>query len=471
MTGEASAGRSPVLQFLGATGTVTGSKFLIETRTSRVLVDCGLFQGLKELRRRNWEPLPLPAASIDAVVLTHAHLDHSGYLPLLARQGFRGRVYVTRGTDSLCRIVLPDSARLQEEEADYANRKGFSKHHPAEPLYTPEDAAGALNLLHPVPFDEPVQVAPDVRVTFQPAGHILGSATVTAEISGRSTRTVLFSGDLGRPSHPLLRPPAPPAAADVMLVESTYGNRTHHDEGSSARFADAISRTVARGGVVVIPAFAVDRTEVVLMALRRLMHDGALPHVPVYADSPMALAALGAYRSAIERGSPELRAGLDVTEDPFDPGTLVELRDRDASRSINRRAEPAIIISASGMASGGRVLHHLERCLPDRRNTVMLVGFQAAGTRGRALADGARQLKLLGRYVPVRAEVVDVPAFSAHADSDEILVWLHSGPQPPETLYVVHGEPDAADALAARAGRELGWISTVPAHLERVRLD
>lgn len=461
---------APVLRFLGAAGTVTGSRFLVDRGGARVLVDCGLFQGLKELRLRNWQAFPVPPESLDAVVVTHAHLDHTGYLPALARHGFRGPVFATADTVAMSRVVLPDSGRVQEEDAAYAARAGYSKHAPPLPLYTEADAERALRQFRAVAFAAPVEVAAGVRATFQPAGHILGSAHVTLSIDGAAPRTVVFSGDLGRPRHPLLRPPAPLPAADVVVVESTYGDRRHEDEASMQAFATALRRTAARGGVAVIPSFAVDRTEVVLFHIRRLIREGRLPPLPVHVDSPMALAALRVYRQAVDAGradvDPAVRGG-----DPFDPGDLHEARTRDQSRAVNAVRGPAVIISASGMATGGRVLHHLLHRLDDPRNAVILVGFQAAGTRGRRLLEGATSLKLLGRYVPVRAEVVQVPAFSVHADRDELLGWLRGASRPPEATYVVHGEPAASTALAGAIGRELGWTAVVPRLLERVRLD
>ncbi len=462
----------PILRFLGATGTVTGSRFLLETPHTRVLIDCGLFQGLKPLRLRNWSPFPVDPSSIDAVVLTHAHLDHSGYLPALAKQGFRGPVYATAGTETLARIVLPDSAHIQEEDASYANRKGFSKHSPALPLYTGADAERVLGQFRPVTLGQPVTVAKGVTATFRSAGHILGSATVTLTVEGKRPRTILFSGDLGRPHHPIFMPPEDPPAADLVVVESTYGDRAHEDVVSLQRFEDAIVRTATRGGTVVIPSFAVDRTEVLLMHLRRLIAAGRIPSLPVYVDSPMALATLGVYRRAITERSSEIRPEILAFEgDPFDPGRLIEARTVQDSIAIANAPAPKIIISASGMASGGRVLHHLAHHLPDPYCTVLLVGYQAAGTRGRSLADGCRELKLLGRYIGVRAEVVSVPAFSVHADRGELLGWLRRLPRPPETVFVVHGEPPAATALHDAIEHELGWTAAVPRDLEKVRVD
>ncbi len=461
----------PLLRFLGAAGTVTGSRFLVETPHARVLVDCGLFQGDKALRLRNWEPFPVSPASLDAVLLTHAHVDHSGYLPVLGRDGFHGTVYATPRTVDLCRIVLPDSGRLQEEDAAYANRKGFSKHSPALSLFTERDAQSILASFRPTPFDAPVEVAPGVRASFRFAGHILGAASVRLELDGDEPRTLFVSGDLGRPMHPLLVPPARPLASDALLIEATYGDRVHDVEAGLARFADALVRTAERGGVAVIPAFAVDRTEVVLLQLRKLMAQGRVPQLPVYVDSPMALAALAVYREAIAQGDPEVRAELRGAADPFDHGDLREARDVASSKAIHQERGPAIIVSASGMATGGRVLHHLAARLPDPRNSVILVGYQASETRGRLLLEGRPFVKMLGRYVPVRAEVVDASGFSVHADQSELIAWLAGAGQPKGMVFVVHGEPGPAEALRAAIASRLGYGAVVPRHGEKVCID
>jgi metallo-beta-lactamase family protein len=461
-----------VLTFLGGTGTVTGSRFLLDTDNARVLVDCGLYQGEKALRLRNWDPFPVEPGSIDAVVLTHAHVDHCGYLPALVRDGFSGPVHASPGTAALAGIVLPDSGHLHEEEAAYANRRGYSKHHPALPLYTEDDARRACESLVAHPFGDPFEAAPGVRLRLDPAGHILGSSIATLTVGTRhGERTVTCSGDLGRPAHPLLVPPAPLGRPDVVLVESTYGNRRHDDEGALERLAAAITRTADRGGKVVIPAFAVDRTEVLLVHLQALRESGAIPDLPVFVDSPMALAALDVYRRAIAEASPDVRPEVHLDGDPFGMAAVTEVRAVEESMELDRLRYPAIIVSASGMATGGRILHHLRRYLPDHRNAVVLVGFQAAQTRGRQLADGARQVKLLGRYVPVRAEVVDLPSFSVHADADELLRWLGTATDPPAAGYVVHGEPEAAAALADTAFTRLGWNAVVPDYGERVRIE
>ncbi|MGE0521392.1 MAG: MBL fold metallo-hydrolase RNA specificity domain-containing protein [Candidatus Binatia bacterium] len=464
-------GSAPVLRFLGATGTVTGSRFLVDTTRARVLVDCGLFQGSKQLRLRNWQRWSVEPDSIDAVVLTHAHVDHSGYLPGLARNGFRGRIFATAGTEALCRIVLPDSGHLQEEDATYANRWGYSKHSPALPLYTQADAERALEQFVAVPFDSAVEIADGLCATFRQAGHILGAASVALDLPESRARSVAFSGDLGRRSHPVLAAPAPPPRTPVIVVESTYGDRCHEDEFAMRVFEDTLRRTVDRGGVIVIPSFAVDRTEVILYHLRRLMRSGEVPAVPVYVDSPMAVSALAVYRAAIAAGSPELQPYVCGGEDPFDCGTLREAHTVEESKAINERGGPLVIISASGMATGGRVLHHLLRRLPDERNAVILPGFQAEGTRGRLLLEGAATVKMLGRHVPVRAEIAHVPAFSVHADQSELVTWLRAAPEPPESVYIVHGERSASAALQRAIRDQLGWTAVIPAYEEAVRLD
>jgi len=470
-TGVKGQDARPALTFLGGAGTVTGSKFLVEARGVRVLLDCGLFQGARELRRRNWEPFPLPAREIDAVVLTHAHLDHCGYLPALVRQGFAGQVFATGYTAELAEIVLRDSAKLLAEEAEQANSYGWSKHHPALPLYTEDDVDRAVRQISPVDPGQVTIIAPHTALTLHHAGHILGSAWARLELTGgHRSCTLACSGDLGRPAHPLLRPPDPFTGADVLLVESTYGNREHADDQARQAFAEAITRTLERGGSVIIPAFAVDRTEVILRTLRELRQAGQIPLSPVLIDSPMALAALGVYQKAIAAHSSELRSEIvaDGTE-ALDPGWMQELRTAAESMTANRPARPSLIVSASGMATGGRVLHHLRHLLPDRRNTVLIVGFAAEGTRVRDLAEGARTIKIHGEYVPVRAEIIQADAFSAHADADDVLSWLAGAPEPAAT-YVVHGEASAAAALRDRLDHELGWTAAVPALGERVTI-
>ncbi|WP_436498387.1 MBL fold metallo-hydrolase RNA specificity domain-containing protein [Actinokineospora sp. HUAS TT18] len=462
-TVSAEAATVSTVDFLGGVGTVTGSKFLVSTDRSSVLVDCGLFQGLSTLRKRNWQRPPIDIESLDAVVLTHAHLDHCGYLPVLVRAGWRGPVYATPGTAALAAIVLRDSAHLMMEEAAHANSHGWSKHRPALPLYDDRDAAAAISRLRVLDFDTPRTIAPGNDLDFGMAGHILGSAWARLRIGGR---TAVFTGDLGRPVHRLLRPPAPRPECDVLVMESTYGARDHHDEGVADRLADVVNSTIERGGSVLIPAFAVDRTEVLLIELARLMRAGAIPPVPVLVDSPMALASLAVYRRAIAQRWPEIRPDL-LDDDPFALPHLRELHTVEESMEANQPRLPSIVISASGMATGGRVLHHLRYLLPDNRNTVVVVGFAAMGTRARQLVSGAREVKIHGRYVPVRAQVVSLDGFSAHADADELVAWAR-GTTPPRTTFLVHGEQSVSERLADRLGGEPGWTAVVPRDGEHV---
>jgi len=455
------------LRFLGATGTVTGSRFLVTSASGRLLVDCGMYQGERELRRRNWAPLGFPGDELDAVVLSHAHLDHCGWLPRLVRTGYAGPVLCSPWTARVAPIVLRDAAHLQEEEAEHAARRGSSRHNPPLPLFDASDAEKAIALLRPMPYDEPHAVAADLSVRLHRAGHILGSSTVEVHADDR---VVAFSGDLGRADHPLLAPPNPAPAADAMVLESTYGDRRHPPR-TLHHLAQPVERTLGRGGIVLIPAFAIDRTEVLLMALRDLIRAGILPTVPVYVDSPMALAALEVYRRAVREGAAEIRAGIrGSSTDPFDPGTLRLAHSPEESARLDELAGPAIVISASGMATGGRVLHHLIDMAPNPRNLILLPGYQVPGTRGRALQDGATAIKIFGRYIPVRAEVVSVDDLSAHADADGLLAWVRSAPHPPQTCYLVHGEPAAAAALAGRIHTELHGCAVVPRHGERVLL-
>ncbi|TCN31209.1 metallo-beta-lactamase family protein [Kribbella orskensis] len=455
-----------VLTFLGAAGTVTGSKFLYEEEGQRYLADCGMFQGEAVWRRRNWDDFPIAPDTLRAVVLTHAHLDHCGYLPALVRQGFRGPVICSESTAAVAAIVLRDAAHLQEEDAVHARAGGYSRHDPPLPLFDTADAERAIALFRPAATDERTHLPAGATVSLHRAGHILGSTFAVLERHGHR---LLISGDLGRQTHPLLLPPVAPPAVDTIVIESTYGNRKHAPLDRE-RLGRLITATAHRDGVTLIPAFAVDRTAIVLHTLAGLARDGLIPRMPVYVDSPMAPAALDVYRIAIEEKSPELRADLISDGDPFDPGDLRLVHSAEESQRINNPGHPCIIVSASGMATGGRVLHHLRHQLPDPRNTVLLTGFQVPGTRGRSLLDGARSVKIHGRYVPVRAHVLDLPEFSAHADSDELISWLASAPEPPETVYVVHGEPDARQTLVERISIELDWLAVAPQHLERVRL-
>ena len=450
------------LEFLGATGTVTGSRYLLTASGHRLLVDCGLFQGYKPLRLRNWDRFPVDPPSIEAVVLTHAHLDHSGYLPLLVRQGFHGPVYCTAPTAALCRILLPDSAHLLEEEAKFANKKGSSKHHPALPLYTQDDAAAALRLLRVVPEDQAFAPAPGVSARFRGAGHILGAASVTLEHDG--TR-IGFSGDLGRSDDLVMPAPEAPAPADLLVVESTYGDRRHATNDAEQELGEAIARVAARGGVVVIPAFAVGRAQALLHLIARLKARGAIPSaLPIYLNSPMADEATRLYARFphAHRLSAADAAALHSS------ATVITTAEQ--SKALNRRHGPMVIISASGMATGGRVIHHLVAFAPDPHNAIVLAGFQAGGTRGAKLAAGDKTLRIFGEDIPVRAEVVQLGATSAHADADGLIDWLRAAQEPPKRVFVTHGEPAAADALRLRIERDLGWRADVPDWLQSVDL-
>jgi len=457
------------LTFLGAAGTVTGSKHLLDLGDHRVLVDCGLFQGLKELRLRNWAALPFDAARIDAVVLTHAHLDHCGYLPRLVAQGFKGRIFCTPGTRELCTLVLPDSAHIQEEDARTANRHGYSKHTPALPLYTSLDAARTLTRLQPVGYNRPVPVVPGVDVEFINAGHLLGSAYARLHLGDK---TMLFGGDLGRYGRPVLPDPSPIEKADVLLVESTYGDRVH-GPNEDAKLAAIIGDTAARGGKLIVPAFAIGRTEEVIYWIKRLEEQGRIPVLPVYIDSPMAAGALQFYRERVDELDPDLSQGSDGLKQVsiFATKRMTIVETVEQSKAVMHSPASAIVIAASGMATGGRVLHHLAAGLPDSRNTVMFVGFQGAGTRGRLLVDGAKQIKLLGQIVNVSAKIERLDSMSAHADASEILRWLQGFKQPPKMTFIVHGEPAAAEALEKKIQGELKWPTHIAKYLERVELD
>jgi metallo-beta-lactamase family protein len=455
------------LTFLGAARTVTGSKHLLEENGHRVLVDCGMFQGMKELRQRNWQPLPA-AESIDAVVLTHAHLDHCGLLPRLVAQGFKGRIFCTPATAELTRIVLADAAKIQEEDADRANRKGYSKHHPALPLFTTEDADRAMARLQPVGYERAMPIAPGMAMDFINAGHLLGSAYARVQLES-SGQTILFGGDLGRYDRPVLPDPMPIAEADVVLLESTYGDRVHDPDDGGEGIAAMINTTVNRRGKVIIPAFALGRVEELLYWVQRLEQEKRIPELPVYVDSPMSAQVLQLYRNRTNELDPEIAAtpadGRRRTERDvctFCTARLRVVTTIPESRAVQESNEPSIVISASGMATGGRVLHHLSRVLPDERNTVLFAGFQAPGTRGRKLLEGVAFSRIHGQEIPVRAQIARIESMSAHADANEIMRWLGGFTRPPRTLCLVHGEPDPMDVLKARIERELGWSVIAP---------
>lgn len=438
---------------LGAAGTVTGSKHLLTLGNTRLMIDCGLFQGLKNLREQNWEPLPVNPAHIDAVILTHAHLDHSGYLPRLVRDGFRGKIYATPATRDVAALILRDSAHIQEKDAEFANRKGFSKHKTAQPLYTLRDAEKAIAAFKTVEPHQPIELPGGGQLLFRRAGHILGAATAQLDIGGERW---VFSGDLGRYNDSVMHDPEPVPAADYIVVESTYGNRQHQQEDVVDALGKAIERTLKRGGTVVIPAFAVGRAQSLIYHLWQLRQAGRLKGVPVYLDSPMATSA-----SELLHNYPEDHKLAEADYEAA-ANAVTYVRDVEESKALTANSYPKVIISASGMATGGRVLHHIAAFAPDHRNMLLFSGYQAAGTRGRKLLEGAKDVKMHGQWIPVRAEVTELPSLSAHADSDELMRWLSGFTQAPRRVFVVHGEPDAAEALRERIKRELGWPVTVP---------
>ena len=449
------------ITFLGGAGTVTGSKYLIETGSHRILVDCGLFQGYKLLRERNWAPFPVKPSDIDAVVLTHAHLDHSGYLPLLVKNGFSGPIISTHATLKLCELILLDSGHLMEADARYANERGFSKHKPALPLYDQSDARRSLGSFRTHEFHETVEVTKGCTAKFRPAGHILGAATVELDCGG--TR-IIFSGDLGRYNDAMMVDPEPVPRADYLIVESTYGNRRHDPTDPEEALEEVINRTVRRGGSVIIPAFAVGRAQSLLYHLSRLRKRGRLTNVPVFLDSPMAINATELLHSHLG----EHRLTKNECEEAC--GIATYTRDVEASKQIDRDSMPKIVISASGMVTGGRILHHLKHYGPDHRSTILLAGFQAGGTRGAALRDGSRELKMHGQMVPIRAEIASLDMFSAHADRDELLRWLGGFEAAPRMTFVTHGELEASDTFRRCIQEKLGWNARVPEHSERVDL-
>lgn len=447
--------------FWGAAGTVTGSRFLVETSRSRVLVDCGLFQGGKPLRARNWEEFPMDPATIDAVVLTHAHVDHSGYLPALVRDGFTGPIWCTRATADLCELLLRDSAMLQEEEAFYANKHRTSRHQPALPLFTIDDAESALELLQTRMFDHDFPVTDDVTATFGRVGHILGASSVRLSDGERS---VLFSGDVGRVDDPVMRAPDPPRSADLIVTESTYGDRLHDRVDPYEDIASVAKTTLSRGGILLIPTFAVGRSQMIMHILAELRRDERIPNVPIYLNSPMAIDAtdlMVRYRSEhtlTEDECARIFHGVYFT------------RTVEESKALSAATGPMIILSASGMATGGRVLHHLRQVLPEPTNTVLFVGHQADGTRGHALINGAPTVRIYGQDVGVRAEIRHIDSLSAHADSAELISWLRGVPEPPSQVAIVHGEPVAASAFHDLIAKDLGWRCFVAEHGQSIEL-
>ncbi len=450
------------ITFLGGVESVTGSRFLLETDNFKLLVEAGMFQGLKELRLKNWEPFPINPSEINAIIITHAHLDHSGYLPRLVRDGFNGKIYLTQDTAKLVEIVLRDSARIQMEDAKYAEKKGYSKHEKPEALYNLEDANNTITKFAPIKFHEQVEIAPSISATFHRSGHILGSSVVEVLLDGKR---IVFSGDLGRSQHPLLNPPDPmvSGAVDAVIMESTYGDRKHED--TQFLLEQTINKCVQRNGSILIPAFAVDRTEVILMILKRLVKENKIPNLPIFVDSPMALASLNIYKMAMQNGSTDIKQELLDSvkfDDPFNPGNLKGAETVEESKALNNPSKSCIIISASGMGSGGRVVHHLENMLPHSEHAVILIGYQAEGTRGRALVEGAKSVKMHGKQVSVFAEIVQIQGLSVHADADEVCEWLGTNKTAPTHTFIVHGEPASSAAMAEKINSQIGWNTVVP---------
>ena len=458
----------PTLRFLGACGTVTGSKFLLESGSHRVLLDCGVFQGSSELKQKNWSSPAFDPASLDAVILTHAHIDHTGYLPRLAKDGFSGPVYVTPPTAGLLDFLLPDAAHLHEEDARYANEKQYSRHRPALPFFDANDATSALRLLRQIPFHERAEAAPGIAFTFRRVGHILGAAFVTVEAD---SRRIVFSGDVGQRNVPILKDPEQPESADYLLLESTYGDRLHPDASPRGELGRVVAETVARRGVLLIPAFAVGRAQDVLYYLRSLQRDRTIPaDLPIYLDSPMAVSAVDLYCGTLAEHDLEMEKLRNEGLCPIEGPSVHLIRDRDESIALNARRGPMVIVSASGMLSGGRVLHHLKHRLPDPETTLLFVGFQAAGTLGRKILEGAHEVRIHGQLVPVRAEIREIPALSAHADQRGLVEWVASLQSPPRAVSLVHGEPAAREALAAVLRTTYGWTVNLPEEGEAIEL-
>jgi metallo-beta-lactamase family protein len=463
------------ISFFGGVGTVTGSKYLLEHNGKRILVDCGLFQGYKELRERNWQPPPFDPAELDAVIITHAHIDHTGYLPRIVKLGFKGPVFTSRATNDLLKILLPDSGRLQEEDADYRNRHALTSHTPALPLYDERDARDALELIRPVPNDAtPVSICDGFKASFMVAGHIIGASLVLVEMDGAkedgSDLRFLFSGDLGHYDQPIVKDPAPPPACDYLMVESTYGNRLHGDVDSATQMARIINEAAARKGPILIPAFAVGRTQEVLYLIRELEDEKRIPVLPVVVDSPMAASSTQVYSRWTEEHDEEYASIINTKRHPLRTASMRTASSRDESKQVNNMQGARIIISASGMMTGGRVLHHAVRMLPDENATVIFVGFQAAGTTGRRVQDGEKEVKIMKNWVPVKCRVEKVEGFSAHADWKAVLRWLEGLQAEPRTVFTTHGEPEAAEAMAQHIRDRFGWTAVVPEYLQTTEL-
>ncbi len=457
---------NPELSFLGAAGTVTGSRYLLHVNGKRYLVDCGLFQGGRKQKAINWEPFPIAPEKIDAILLTHAHIDHSGYLPRLVRQGFQGPIYATEATSALLQILLPDSAYLQEQDAAYANKRGYSRHKPALPLYTVADSEDALGLLNPLPFDREFNLD-ELTLRWRRAGHILGSAILELDVE---SRRVVFSGDLGRFDNEIMKPPAVVSRADVILIESTYGSRLHEDDSIEDVLTKIVTDVVESGGVLLIPAFAVGRTQQVLYHIRKLQDQGRIPDIPVYIDSPMAVEVSHIYCRFGDDHNLDINLLMNERECPLRCKDTNFVQSVGDSKALNQMRGPAIILSASGMCTGGRILHHLKWRLPDAGNAILFVGYQAEGTRGRLLLNGAERLKIHGESIAVKARIFQAEALSAHADRDELLRWLMQFKEPPQQTFIVHGEPESSLSLQDLIQQKIGWETIIPRRAEHISL-
>lgn len=450
------------IQFIGATQTVTGSKYLVQTEHTNVLVDCGLFQGYKELRLRNWAPLPIDPSTIDYVFLTHAHIDHSGYIPLLVKNGFSGKIICTEATKELCKILLPDSGHLQEEDAKYANRKGYSKHHPALPLYTQAEAELSLEYFHSIPFDENLKIHENFYASFHYAGHILGASLIRLE---HERTSLLFSGDLGRSNDPIMKPPKNPPTSDYLVIESTYGDRLHDKVDPEKQLQTIISRTATRGGVVLIPAFAVGRTQSLLYYIHQLKIKNEIPDIPIFVDSPMATNATQIFSQHADENRLTLQERKNIC------GVAHYVRSVEESIELGQQKMPMVIISASGMATGGRILHHIRNFAPNHKNTILFSGFQAGGTRGDRMVRGEKEVKMFGQMVSIRAEVIQLENTSAHADYEELLMWLSHFKKAPQKIFITHGEKEASQALKLKIEQKFHWNCSVPNYLDQEKLN
>jgi metallo-beta-lactamase family protein len=462
----------PKLTFLGATGTVTGSRFHLQIEGKNLLIDCGMFQGPKQIRIKNWAEFPVPPSSFDYILLTHAHIDHSGYLPKFVREGFNGKIICTHATAELCKVMLKDSAHIQEEDAKWANHKGFSKHSPALPLYTTEDAEKAIKLFDPVHYGDHFKLSENTRIKFHDSGHILGSALIDIKTRiNNGTRKILFSGDLGRPEIPVLNEPDQVYNVDYLILESTYGNRLHESSEPIEELVNVIKRSMERGGSLTIPAFSVGRTQTLLFLLRLLEDEDKIPSYPIFVDSPMAIEALQIFEDHIHDFDLFTRMQKMAGKDIFRPQNLHICRSKEESMSINDHKSGCIIISASGMVTGGRIVHHLKQRLPDPKNTVLLIGYQAIGTRGRTIMEKKETVKIHGKEIPINAHIEMIDGFSGHADYNEMLAWLMPFNKPPKTTFLVHGEEDASQAMAEKIKQTYHWNVRIPQFGESFELE